>query len=156
MTFTLPSIVSSKYLGTVADFRATKMDRSGAQRNEYFTATIPISTLTGVYVGLVPFNKGWKLSYGSKFYIANVGDGSFTFDLGYLYYDSATGSSQDQAFGTAITTGQAGGLITFDENAGLSWTALGDGWIVLKTGGSTTDAAGVIEGQAVGSYDTGA
>lgn len=152
MTLTLPSIVNSNYVGTSADFKNTKVDRSGAMRREYFSVSIPTGTATGVYVGLVPFSKGARLALGSP-YIANVGDGSFTFDLGILYYDSTLGTSDDDAFASAMTTGQAGGLIVLDEHAWIDVLTETDGWIILKTGGSTTDNTGVIKGHASTTYD---
>lgn len=152
MTLTLPSIVNSNYAGTSADFKQAKVDRSGAVRREYFSVSIPTGTVTGVYVGLVPFNKNARLNIGSP-YIANVGDGSFTFDLGILYYDSTLGTSDDDCFASAMTTGQAGGLIVLDEHAWIDVLTEADGWIILKTGGSTTDNTGVIKGHASISYD---
>ena len=152
MTLTLPSIVNSNYAGTSADFKNTKVDRSGAMRREYFSVTIPSGTGTGTYVGLVPFSKGAKLSIPAA-YIGNVGDGSFTFDLGILYYDSTLGTSDDDAFASALTTGQAGGIITLDEHAWMDVTTEADGWIVLKTGGTATDASGVVKGHVHISYD---
>lgn len=152
MTLTLPSIVNSTYAGTAADFRTVKVDRSGALRREYFSVSIPTGTVTGTYVGLVPFNKNARLSIGSP-YIENVGDGSFTFDLGILYYDSTLGTTDDDAFASAMTTGQSGGLIVLDEHAWIDVLTAADGWIVLKTGGSTTDNTGVIKGHASISYD---
>ena len=152
MTLALPTVYNSNYAGTTADFRNVKCDRSGAVRREYFSVSIPTGTATGVYVGLVPFNKNAKLSLPQS-YIANVGDGSFTFDLGILYYDSTAGTNDDDAFASALTTGQAGGLITLDEHAWIDITTEADGWIILKTGGSTTDNTGVIKGHALISYD---
>ncbi len=153
MTSQLPDIVSDNYAGDANDFLKAKADYSGAVRMEYATATVPSATATGTYVGLVPFRKGARLVQGAtQLRIADIGDGSFTFDVGYRYADSATGTSDDDAFGSALTTGQAGGLITLDEYAGLDWEAEGDGWIVIKTGGSTTDAEGVIEGQLALAY----
>lgn len=154
MTLILPDIVNSTYLGTTADFKTCKADRSGAVRREYFSVSIPSGTVTGKYVGLVPFNKNARLNISSS-YIANVGDGSFTFDLGVLYYDSTLGTTNATAFASALTTGQAGGLITLDEDAWIDILTETDGWIVLKTGGSTTDATGVIKGHASVSYDVG-
>jgi hypothetical protein len=152
MTLTLPDIVPTGYAGDKTDFALAKVDRSGAMRRKYFSVTIPLATATGKYVGLVPFNKGARLAIGSP-YIENVGDGSFTFDIGVLYYDSSLGTTDDDAFCSAMTTGQAGGLIVLDEHAWIDILTTGDGWIVLKTGGSTTDAAGVIKGHASISYD---
>jgi hypothetical protein len=102
---------------------------------------------------LVPFTKGFSLSQGAtQLYTADIGDGSSTVDIGYTYEDSANTSDPD-AFASAITTTRTGGLITFDEFAGLSWVAVGNGWITMTIGGSTTDASGAIQGQIVGTYD---
>lgn len=152
MTLTLPSIVNANYAGTALDFKNTKVDRSGAMRREYFSVSIPTGTVVSTYVGLVPFNKNARVSIGSP-YIANVGDGSFTFDLGILYYDSTLGTSNDTAYASALTTGQAGGLMVLDEHAWIDVLTEADGWVVLKTGGSTTDNTGVIKGHASTSYD---
>lgn len=152
MTLALPSIVNANYAGTTADFKTVKVDKSGAMRREYFSVSIPTGTATGVYVGLIPFNKGARLSIGSP-YIANVGDGSFTFDLGILYYDSTAGTSDDDCFASAMSTGQAGGLIVLDEHAWIDVLTEADGWIILKTGGSTTDNTGVIKGHVSSTYD---
>lgn len=154
MTLTLPTIVNPTYVGTSADFKNTKVDRSGAIRREYFSVSIPTGTVINTYVGLVPFNKNARLAIGTP-YIANVGDGSFTFGIGILYYDSTSGTSSDTCFTSANTAGQAGGLVTIDGNAWIDVLTEADGWIVLKTGGSTTDNTGVIKGHASVSYDLG-
>lgn len=154
MTLALPTYVPSPYLGTTADFRACKVDRSGAVRSQYFSTSITTGTATGVYAGLVPFNKNARISFPKEgLYIANIGDGSFTFDIGILYYDSTSGTNDDDAYASALTTGQAGGLITLDEHAWIDVLTEADGWVVLKTGGSTTDNTGVIKGHALISYD---
>lgn len=152
MTLTLPTIYGGKYAGTSADFRNCKVDRSGAVRREYFSVSIPTGTATATYVGLVPFQKNARIALGSP-YIADVGDGSFTFDIGILYYDSTLGTSDDDAFASAMTTGQSGGLIVLDEHAWIDVLTEADGWVVLKTGGSTTNSTGVIKGHASVSYD---
>lgn len=152
---TTPSIYPTKYSGTYKDFLNTKVDRDGCNRTQYTTVTVPSGTTTSTVIGLVPFNKGFRFSQGSsQLYIANIGDGSFTFDIGYVYDDNATYTNDPDAFASALTTGQAGGLITFDEFAGLSWVAEANGWIAVTTGGSTTDASGAIQGQIVGCYDS--
>lgn len=153
MALSYPSIVPTRWAGTAADFNKTKENREGALTQQYFTVTVPSGTTTSTVIGLIPFTKGFSLSQGAtQLYIANIGDGSFTFDVGYTYEDSAYTSDPD-AFGSALTSGQAGGLVTFDEFAGLSWRAEANGWITVTTGGSTTDASGAIQGQIVFTYD---
>ncbi|MDP9195209.1 MAG: hypothetical protein M3O22_00295 [Pseudomonadota bacterium] len=151
---TTPSIVPTKYAGDDGDFLIAKIDRSGALRMEYVSVSVPSGTATSTVVGLVPFRKGARFIQGAtQLYVENIGDGSFTFNVGYVYDDNTTYTNDDDAFASALTTGQAGGLITFDEHAGLSWVADADGWIVATTGGSTTDNTGVIKGQACLAYD---
>lgn len=155
---TTPTIFSSNYTGAnPGDYLNAKVDRSGAMREEYFTATIPANTTSGTVVGLVPFRRGASFIQGaSQFYIADLDTAtSVTFDIGYIYQDNDTTTNVDDAnaFASALTTAQSGGLITFDEFAGLSWVATADGWIALTTGGGTTTTAGAVQGQAVMSYD---
>ena len=150
---TTPSIVPTKYHGDYRDFLNTKVDRDGCARMQYSTVSVPSGTVITTIVGLVPFNKGFRLSYGSKMYIENVGDGSFTFDVGYVYKTGSSETDDPDAFASALTTGQAGGLITFDEEEGLVWVAADDGWIAITTAGSTTDNTGAVSGQFLGVYD---
>lgn len=156
MTLTLPSIVSSAYVGTKADFRTAKVDRSGANRTEYFTATIPAITVITTVIGLVPVQKGARFCHGaSQFYVDDLDSSTnVTFDLGYTYYDSAVGTSDDNAIASALTTAQTGGLITFDEPLGMDHVFLGDAWITMTITGGSTTTQGVIKGQVVIAYDT--
>jgi hypothetical protein len=151
---TTPSIVPTKYAGDDGDYLIAKIDRSGAVRMEPVSVTVPASTATSTVVGLVPFRKGARFVQGAtQLYVANIGDGSFTFDVGYVYDDNTTYTNDPDAFASALTTGQAGGLITFDEHVGLTWQAEADGWIAVTTGGSITDAEGVFKGQVALVYD---
>jgi hypothetical protein len=150
---TSPSIVPTKYHGDYRDYLQTKVERDGCVRMQYSTVTVPTGTVITTIVGLVPFNKGFRLSYGSKMYVENIGDGSSTIDVGYVYKTGSTGTDDPDAFGSALTTSAAGGLITFDEEEGLSWVAADDGWIAVTIGGSTTDNTGAITGQFLGLYD---
>lgn len=155
---TTPSIFSSNYTGAnPGDYLRAKIDRSGSPRVEYFTASIPASTASGTNVGLVPFRKGARFVQGaSQFYIADLDTAtSVTLNIGYVYQDNDTTTNIDDvdAFASALTTPQSGGLITFDEFAGLSWVATADGWIVAQTGGASTTTTGAIQGQAVLVYD---
>jgi hypothetical protein len=153
MTLTLPSVVSSRYAGTTADFRNCKVDRSGALRMEYFTVTIPAATASAALVGLVPFNKGARLVWGaSKLYTADLDTSTnVTYDLGYTYYDSDLGTSDPDAWASALS-GQTAALLTADEEEILSWEAAADGWIGLTIGAETT-TEGAVKGQIVLSYD---
>lgn len=155
---TTPNIFSTQYTGAnPGDYLNAKVDRSGANRTEYFTVSIPAATTAGTVVGLVPFRRGARFNQGSsQFYVADLDTATtVTLDFGYIYQDNdtTTNVNDTDAFASAVTTAQAGGLITFDEFAGLSWVATADGWIAATTGGTTT-TTGSLQGQAVMSYDS--
>lgn len=152
---TTPSIVPTKRAGDDSDYRAAKVDRSGALRMEYVTVTVPASTGTSTVIGLVPFKKGARFVQGaSQLYVADLDTGTdVTLDIGFVYDDDTTYTNDPNAFASAITTAQSGGLITFDEFAGLSFEAEADGWIVVTTGGGATTTEGAIQGQIVLAYD---
>ncbi len=153
MALSYPDIAPSKYAKSALDFLKAKQNHQGAVTQQYFTVTVPSGTVVNKVVGLIPFRKGFSLNQaGTQLYVANIGDGSSTIDVGYVYEDS-TYTSDPDAFGSALTTSAAGGLITFDEHAGLSFVAEADGWIAVTIGGSTTDADGVIKGQIAFTYD---
>lgn len=156
MTTTLPSIVSTKYLGTVADFREAKVDRSGAVRLEYFTATIPAVTVITTVVGLVPVQAGARFVQGAScIYIGDLDTSTnVTFDIGYTYYDSADGTSDDNAIASALTTAQTGGIVVFDEILGADHLFTGRAWITLTVTGGSTTTSGVVKGQIALVYDT--
>lgn len=148
-----PSIVPANFLNTYRDYLHTKVDRDGCLRMQYSTVSVPSGTTTTTIVGLVPFNKGFRLSQGStQLYSAALGT-SVTGDIGYVYKSGSTATDDPDAFGSAITTFAAGGLIVFDEFAGLSWVAADDGWIAVTIGGATTGSTGSIQSQIVGCYD---
>lgn len=151
---TTPTIYPTKFSGTDLDFTKCKVDKSGAVRQTYMTVSVASGTVVTTVIGLYPFRKGFSLNQaGTQLYVANIGDASLTLDIGYVYDDNTTYTNDPDAFASAITTGQAGGLITFDEFAGLSWVAEADGWIAVTTAGSTTDATGAIQGQIAFTYD---
>ncbi len=152
---TTPAVLPVGFDGTSKDFLHTKVDRSGAVRGEYTTVTVPSGTADGVSVGLIPFNRGYRMLQGAtQLYVGNIGAATTTIDVGYAYKTGSTGTDDPDAFASGLTTAQAGGLITFDEFAGLSWVALDDGWITVTVRTAATDAEGAVLGQVVGEYDS--
>lgn len=150
---TTPSILPTNFDGTSKDYLKTKSDKSGAVRGQYTTVSVPTGTVITTIVGLVPFNKGFRFSYSSTLYVENIGDTSLTLDIGYVYKTGSSATDDPNAFASALTTGQSGGFVTFDEPVGLGWVAEDDGWIAVTTAGSTTDNTGVIKGMVIGEYD---
>lgn len=154
---TTPTVVSTNYQNDGNDFLKAKVDRSGAPRTEYVTATIPDSSTTGTTAGLVPFRKGARLVYGATQLAVEDLDTatSVTLNVGYIYADNDTVTNVNDvdAFATLSTAPQAGGLITLDEVAGLEWVATADGWIIAETAGATTTTEGAVYGQVTLAYD---
>lgn len=139
MTTTLPSIAPTGYALDTTDFLHAKCDKSGATRLVTGSVSIPATTATATIVGLMPFRAGAKLGYGARVYSADLDTSTnVTVDIGYTYYDSATGSSVDDAFVDTSTAPQAGGMMEMTAVAGMTWTALGDGWITVTFNAATT------------------
>lgn len=151
---TTPTIAPTKFTKTDLDYNVCKVDKSGANRVQIGSVTVPSATGTGVVIGLVPFRKGATLVRGStSIHIANIGDGSFTADIGYVYDDNVTFTNDPDAFAAADILGRTGGFAVLGATAGLTWVAAADGWIAVTTGGSATDAEGAITFQVGLSYD---
>lgn len=153
---TTPTILPTGYGGTSKDFLRCKVERDGCLRNQYSTVTIPATTATTTVIGLVPFNKGFRLAVGAtQLAIADLDTSTnVTIDVGYVYKTGSTGTDDPDAFASALTTAQSGGFITFDEpTTALPWVAADDGWIAITIGGGATTTSGALYGQVVGCYD---
>lgn len=151
---TTPTILPTGWAGTDADYLKTKVDHEGSLRMQYTTVSVPSASTAGTIIGLAPFNKGFRLSYGTQLYTADLDTATnVTLDIGYVYKTGSSGTDDPDAFASALTTAQSGGLITFDEFAGLSWVAADDGWIAVTLAAGPTSTTGSIQSQIVGCYD---
>lgn len=151
---TTPAVLPTGFDGTSTDYLKCKVDRDGCNRTQYTTVTVADAATVGTTYGLVPFNKGFRLTYGSQLYVSDLDTAStVTLNIGYSYKTGSTATDDPDAFASAVTTAQSGGLITFDEHAGLSWVAEDDGWISVAIAAGPTTEAGTISGQLVGCYD---
>ena len=152
----VPTIVPTKFgpaSQATAAQRIAKVDKSGANRTQVAVVSVPSGTASGTVIGLVPFRAGASLLRGStSIHIGNIGDGSFTADIGYVY-NSASFTDDPDAFAAADTAGRTGGFATLGATAGLTWVAEADGWIAVTTGGSSTDSTGNITAQVALTYD---
>jgi hypothetical protein len=158
MTTTVPSIVPTGYAGDYTDFLRTKADRSGAVRAIDGSVSIPSGTASGTLVGLFPFNKGFS-AHGMRLYCAPLDTGtSQLVDIGYTYYDSATGSSIPGAFISSSTAAQSGGASVAFTGAssvsGMVFNAAGDGWVTLRIAAQSTLATGTVTFNWAIYYDT--
>lgn len=152
---TTPSIIPSTFPTSNPFLQAPQLWDGGAQlvRTQVI---IPSGTLSGTIVGLVPFRKGFKLSYpGTNLYTPDLDTGAgVTFDVGYVYDDAVTYTSDPNAFVVTSTTPQGGGFITFTDLAGITFVAAADGWIAITTGGGTTTTTGTLTFQTTITYGT--
>lgn len=152
---TTPAYVPTKYSKTDADFNIAKVNRNGQLQVELFSTAITAATSSDDVIGLVPFQKGASFLPGASWvHVTDLDtDSDLTLDFGYVYDDNVTYTNDPDAFATQLTTGQAGGLIAFDEHAGIPWVAEAPGWIVMVIGvGGSSYTTGVVKGQAVLAY----
>jgi len=157
MSTSLPTIYPVGYAGTTQDFLETKVDRSGALRVQTGTVVIPASTATSTVIGLMPFNAGCKVLFGSTVYSQDLDSSTnVTFNIGWTYYDTATGTSQAAGFVSGSTIPQTGGMIPFNASSGSSlgmvFTAAADGWITITNTAATT-TSGNVEFNIAFAYD---
>lgn len=150
---TTPTNLPTGYSGTYKDFLHTKVERDGSVRLQYSSVVVADNATAGTTYGLVPFNKGARLSYGSRMATTDLDTATnVTVNIGYSYKTGSTQTDDVDAFATALA-GSAAGLLTFDEVAGLSWVAADDGWISVTLAGGPVTTAGTLSGQFLMAYD---
>ena len=106
------------------------------------TATVPASTAATTVIGLVPFNKGAIIDYGSALAVADLDTATtVTLDWGFIYDDDTTFTNDPDAFADGDIAGQSAAVIRPDEIAGATFKAEADGWIAVTvaTGPTTTE-----------------
>lgn len=151
---TAPNLYPAKYTGTSTDYLLCKADRGGPQRMEAVTASVTATSTTNTIVGLVPFRKGAMFDYSSTIYVADLDTGTtITWNIGYIYDDNVTYTNDQDAFASALTTGQAAGFVTFDEPTGMTWRSEGDGWIAMTLASGPSTTAGNVTAQITLVYD---
>lgn len=152
---TYPTFVPTGYAGDYTDFLKVKRDSFGAMRSQYTSIAVSSVASAGNIYGLVPFQAGFRVSYGSKFYTPDLDTASnVTWNLGYLYEDSdAAGAASDaDAFASSLS-GQSAAVLSFDENEGMSFVAAGNGWFTAALAAGPATAAGTIEAVIDSTYD---
>jgi len=151
---TTPSIAPTAYAKDSTDFLKSKVSRDGNMVLAAGSVSVPSSTASGTVIGLIPFQKGARLGYGSRVHTADLDSGtSVTFDIGYVYDDNVTYTNVANAFVAASTTPQTSGMIEMTAAAGMTWQAAADGWIAITTGGGSTTTTGTVTFNLELSYD---
>lgn len=154
---TYPTNVPTGYAGDYTDFLKVKRDSFGALRCQYATLSVADNATVGTSYGLVPFQKGFRVSYGSKFYTTDLDTSTnVTWNIGYRYEDTssngANAASDPDAF-ASLVSGQAAAVLSFDENEGMSFQATGNGWVTATIAGGAVTTAGTIEALIDSCYD---
>jgi hypothetical protein len=150
---TTPTNLPTGFDGTYKDFLKTKVARDGSVRVEYQSVAVADNATAGTTYGLIPFNKGARISYGSRIGVTDLDTASnVTLNVGYAYKTGSTGTDDPDAFASALS-GQASALLSFDEKAGLSFVAADDGWVSVTLAAGPVTTAGTIEGQILIAYD---
>jgi len=151
---TTPTNLPTGYDGTYKDFLKTKVDRDGCVRLSVSSIAVADNATAGTIYGLVPFNKGARLSYGGRLGSPDLDTASnVTWNVGYVYETGATTIADDpDAFASGVS-GQAEAVIAFDETEGLTWVAAANGWLIAQLAAGPVTTAGTITLQAPMAYD---
>jgi hypothetical protein len=152
---TLPTIFPSQYDGTIKDFLKVKADRSGAARIVSDSVSVASGTVATTIIGLFPFNKGCRVHLdNTSIYVPDIGAGTTTISIGYVYSDNANNTNNATAWASAATNIQSGGYVALTAGAaGLNFVSTADGWVVATINTAATDATGSISFQAIAAYD---
>jgi hypothetical protein len=137
---TTPTVVPAPYTGTDIDYLHAPVRRDGALRMVQGAVTVPATTAQNAFIGLVPFQKGARFLINDKsVHVADLDSSTnVTADLGIIYDDNVTYTDDPDAFVSASTAPQAGGFLTVDETAGLSFVAEANGWLAVQVNAATT------------------
>lgn len=152
---TYPDFVPTGFAGDYTDFLKVKRDTFGALRNQYTSIAVADSASAATTYGLIPFQKGFRISYGSKFYTPDLDtDSNVTWNLGYMYEDTAVaGAASDADAFASLLSGQSAAVLSFDEVLGMSFVAEGNGWVVAALAAGPVTTAGTIQATLDFTYD---
>ncbi len=142
---TTPGIFASPYANSPDAFLSAPSGQGDGPRVIVRTATIPASTTAGTVVGLVPFNKGASLQYGSAVNYDVLDSGTVVqAAFGYVYDADTVFTNDPDAFNAANDIANTGGVQRPTSTVGATFVAEADGWLAVTLSGSATDTAGNI------------
>ena len=120
-------------------------------------ATLPATTASGSFVGMIRFNTGFSLK--SLAIVSEDLDTSTNvqLDVGYVYDDSVSGSDDPNAFLDGLDIAQDAGSRTWPVDDGLltgtGFVAAGPGFIIVEITDANTTTAGDITLDTTFTYD---
>lgn len=142
---TTPTLVASGLAGNATDFARVVRDPSGAVRNVRGTASVTSGTAADAFIGLVPFQAGARFQLNDKsIHCGNWGAGTTTVNIGIIYDDNVTFTNDVDAWASASTAPQSGGFVTIDEIEGMTFVALGNGYLAAQILTAAADATANI------------
>lgn len=151
---TTPIVLASPYADAELDVNLAPSGQGDGPRLVVRTATVSDDASAGTTYGLIPFQKGVSVDYGSKLITDDLDTASnVTWDLGYIYLDddTATNINDTDAFISA-QSGQTAGVLGFDEVAGATWVATAPGWIIATLAAGPVTTAGTVTFNGTISY----
>lgn len=143
---TTPSQVATGYAGDYTDYNSTPGKRDGSITIVSGTATIDNGTTAGVFVGLIPFNKGARFHVNDKsFHVSDIDAGTDSLvNFGIVYDDNTTYTNDVDLFVLQDDAGQSGDFVPLTNTAWMTFEAEADGWLVMENDVNTTEAEGTI------------
>lgn len=154
---TTPDVFATGYTASAEAFLNAPSGQGDSPRLVVRTATVPDDSSVGTVIGLVPFNAGASIDYGSALTVADLDTSTnVTLNWGYIYddNDSVTNVNDVDAFAAAATTAQAGGILRPTAVAGATFVATASGWVAVTIAGGATTTAGDITFNGTISYET--
>lgn len=138
--------VADGYQNDYTDYLQAPMNRNGSVQQVTGSATMPVTTAAGAFVGLVPFRKGATFTIGDKSsHITDIDAGTdSTVNLGIVYKGSDEGVDDVDAFVAASTAGQTGGFLAITNPVGNTYVTTGDGWLALENEANVSETEATI------------
>lgn len=150
---TTPNIFADGYTNSEDAFLNAPSGQSDGPRLVARSATVPDSTSAGSVIGLIPFNKGFRLSYGSALAVDDLDTGTdVEIEWGYVYDNDTAFTNDPDAFRAASTIAQTAAVGFPTARGGATFEAVADGWVTVTTSGGSTTTEGVISINAIVSY----
>jgi len=143
---TTPIVLANGYYDATKDVNLAPSGVSDGPRVIVRTAVVADDASAGTTYGLVPFQKGASVDYGSKLVTSDLDTTTnVTWDFGYIYLDNdtTTNINDTDAFVSGVS-GQAASVIAFDEVAGATWVATDSGWLTATLAAGPVTTAGTV------------
>lgn len=151
---TTPIVLATGYTDATNDVNFAPSGQGDGPRVVVRSAVVADNATVGTTYGLVPFQKGMSVDYGTKLITSDLDTTTnVTWNYGYTYLDNdtTTNINDTDAFISA-GSGQAAGVIGFNEGAGATFVATAPGWLTATLAGGPVTTAGTITHNGTISY----